>query len=682
MPFTYTPGGQAVIRRRRTAGALLMLARFLCGRLGRFLSNRKGNLTVISAVMMTSLVGVAGLVADFGNGLFNRLQDQRVADIAAVAGATVYDETGSATSMNTAVTNVAALNGISSGNVSATVVSSPTGDGNTAVQVRVSSSVPLTLSRVLQPTLASTIPVSASSFAEMKPGGQGCIVALNTGGTGISTSGGTAITASNCAVASNQTITCLNGTTITASYAYVYSAPVPISTCSGLQKSGGGTPTETQAYTSDPIAGTSEVLGQTGRLTTVEAIASPTYSPSVGAMGTPTSLPFGSSGSGVITSALSTQGCSGSYAASVWTVTCPAGQTVTFGMISVSGSATVNFNVNGSSSNTYNFVQVATGAGTLNFGPGTYNIQQGILTTNGSAVTTFGAGTFNVGTPNASTTCNSSTKYSLCNSATTMTFAGPSTFALSGGIYAKGNSTVTLGSSGTTNSFNIGKAADGNSIYMGGGAIVTFGDATGTGDIFQMAGNMNDPNGGSCLKFGAAANHDINGSFLTAGGNILGSGVYTVANYMSLGGSNGGNVTCWGTSTGMSASGVTMVVGGNMLDASGRAFYVGAGYSNVTLTAPTSGTTQGLAVIGPTSSSNTGSAAFNEGSSNTSISGVFYFPYGSITQSGSSHIGDGSGQCLELYGAQVSLTGGAALASSCNIPGVGFSDKGVISLVQ
>ena len=99
--------------------------------------------------------------------------------------------------------------------------------------------------------------------------------------------------------------------------------------------------------------------------------------------------------------------------------------------------------------------------------------------------------------------------------------------------------------------------------------------------------------------------------------------------------------------------------------------------------APTSGSTQGLAVIGPTTSSNLSGATFNEGSSGTNISGAFYFPYGQINQAGDSQIGDGSGQCLELIGSQVTLTGGSSLASSCNIPGVGTSgSSGLVSLVQ
>ena len=58
-------------------------------------------------------------------------------------------------------------------------------------------------------------------------------------------------------------------------------------------------------------------------------------------------------------------------------------------------------------------------------------------------------------------------------------------------------------------------------------------------------------------------------------------------------------------------------------------------------------------------------------------------PNGRINQAGDSHIGDGSGQCLELIGSQVTLAGGSALASSCNIPGVENSgSSGLVSLVQ
>ncbi|HEY3777223.1 MAG TPA: pilus assembly protein TadG-related protein [Rhizomicrobium sp.] len=641
----------------------------------RFIRDRRGNFSILSAVMLTSLVGVGGLAVDYGNGLYNRLKDQRVADIAAAAGARVYDETESNSAVATAVTNVGALNGVSGTAISDTIVNSPTGDGNRAVKVTVTSQAPLTFARLLQPGKTS-IAVQAVSLAEMKPGGSGCVIALSSSGTGVTATGGTRLTATSCAVASNQTITCTGGGSITTNTIYYYTAAP---SCSNLQNANGQTPAELQAYTADPLAGSPEVLAQTGRLSAVESLSSPSNPSNFSG----TSLAFAKSGSGAITNALSAQGCSGSYSASVWTVTCPAGANVTFGTISASGTVTVNFNVSGSSSNTYNFTQVATDAGTLNFGPGTYNVSQGILTTNGSAVTTFGAGNFNIGAPPSSTACNGSYSYSICNSGPTMTFAGPSKFVLTGGVYAHGNSTVTLGSSGSSNSFDIGKAHDGNSVYMGGSSIVWFGDATGSGDLFEMAGSFNVPQGGTCIRIGAATYHDINGFFLTAGGSILGAGTYTVANYVSLGGSNGGNVTCWGTSTGMNAPDTTFVIGGNSLDSSGHAFYIGAGYSSVNITAPISGNTQGLAVIGPTSSTNVGTAVLTEGASNTIVSGAFYFPYGAVSLSGSAALGDSSGQCLEVIGKQVTLSGGSALASSCNIPGVGTTGtSGLVSLVQ
>ena len=170
----------------------------------RFLRHRRGNFAVLSAVMMTALVGVAGLVTDYGNGLFNHMENQRTADIAAISGATNYASSKSSTSMTTAVDNIASLNGFSNSNVSAQIVTSPSGDGNNAVEVTVRSNVPLILSRYL--TGSSNLPVSASSFAEIKPvGGSGCILALDpTANQAITISGSANVNASSCDVIANS----------------------------------------------------------------------------------------------------------------------------------------------------------------------------------------------------------------------------------------------------------------------------------------------------------------------------------------------------------------------------------------------------------------------------------------------------------------------------------------------
>jgi hypothetical protein len=97
----------------------------------------------------------------------------------------------------------------------------------------------------------------------------------------------------------------------------------------------------------------------------------------------------------------------------------------------------------------------------------------------------------------------------------------------------------------------------------------------------------------------------------------------------------------------------------------------------VTLTAPASGTLAGLVVA----SNGTGGASFSEGASGNSLSGVFYFPSAPITLSGAGNVGNGTGQCLELIGSTITLSGGSALASTCT--GLaGNASAGTVVLVQ
>jgi hypothetical protein len=199
---------------------------------------------------------------------------------------------------------------------------------------------------------------------------------------------------------------------------------------------------------------------------------------------------------------------------------------------------------------------------------------------------------------------------------------------------------------------------------MGGGAKLTMSDATGTGDLFKASGNITN-GGGSCMTLPAAAAHDINGYLTVAGGTTLGTGVYTIYGYVGIGAINGGTVTCNGTTIGVSASAVTLVIGGNStVSCSGptTAFCVEGGYSNVILTAPTSGSTANLAVIGPTSSTNTAGAVLTAGASGANIAGAFYFPYGAFSMGGAASIG---GSCLELIAKQVTISQGSAAGSTC-----------------
>jgi Flp pilus assembly protein TadG len=655
------------------------------------IGDRRGSISIIAALSFVAVIGVAALAVDYGRVLMQRSENQRIADLAAYGGALVYNATGSTDDATAAAGNIATLNGLA--NPSANLVTSPTGDGHQAMQVSVTTNVPLYLARVL--TADTAVPVTASASAEIKADAPGCIIALGSGGTGLTMNGGTHITSAtpgppptSCAVASNSTVS-LDGGAQLVTKDVDYQTSYSVSGGALITAPAGGSVSYNNVKTTDPICPTAgtclpaftaatqrlgfDSLGNClGTADTVCAITSPT-GPSVSG-GTALTL-----SSNKMTGSLPS-GCSTSSSKSPWAITCTGTGPFTFGALTMGGGSSATF-TNTSSGATYNFSGLvkATSSNGLTFNGGsgaTYNLAAGIVT-GGAAPLTFSAGTFNIGASTAA--CNSSTGYSICD-ASTLTLGGPSTFVLAGGIYVGGGSTLTMGS-GSTNSYNIGKANDGYSIAIGGGAITTLGDATGAGDLFQTAGNIT--NGGSsaaCLALPAAAEHDINGYVSLACGATLGAGIYTVAGYVAIGcGSGGGTVA---------ASDVSLVIGGATVPASGScsglAFYVGAGFSNVSFTAPSSGTMQDLAVIGPTSSSphSSAGALFTGGSSGTTITGAFYLPNGAVDMSGSGTINNGGG-CLEFVGLQVTLTGGSAATSTCTGLGGGSSgSSGSVALVQ
>lgn len=631
---------------------------------------RAGSVSIVAAMALPVLIAMGGLVAEYGNGLLNKVEDQRVADAAAFSAAAQY-AVNSSVSVTSIADSVAALNNIPAADVTASVVSSPSADGDQAVEVTIATQVPLLLSDVLGDSRTS-LPVTATSYAEIRGGAPGCIIALNSAGAGVTLSGGTSVSADACAVASDNTVTVPCGDTITTVAVDYNSSSAPSEPCGGIAAPSGSSLSINHTNVTDPLAGNTGVATATGRLSTVAAITSPA-APTVTSG---TSVAFAYKAATVPT------GCADSWnsSTSTHTVTCTGNGPFNFGNLTTGGGLKIAISATGAAP-TFNFSGYIDMTGTsLTFGSGTYNIAGGVET-GGGTTTTFGAGTFNIGA--GAFSCNSSTGYSICNTGTSLTFGGPSTFVLTGGVYNSGGETLTLGS-GSSNSFQIGKANDGNSYYAGGGAITTFGDATGAGDLFQMAGNLDvSGGGGSCLTLSAAAQHDINGYFSSAGGSTLGAGVYTVDGYFALGPSGGGDVTCGGTSLGLSALNVTLVIGGATTPSSGtcsgKAFCMGAGFSNTTLIAPTSGTTANLAVIGP--QSGTQGALLAEGASGADFSGAFYFPTAPISLSGGSSLGSfGPSQCLMLIGSQVTLTGGTELASSCS--GLGVSIGGGAKIVS
>ncbi len=166
--------------------------------LRRLFGENCGAISILSAIAFVAVIGVSALAVEFGYSLLQRTENQRIADLAAYGGALVYNSTGSTTSANGAVSNIVALNGLTSSNATSAIVSSPTGDGNQAMQVTVTTSVPLNLARVL--TSSASLSVGATSYAEIKSDAPGCVIALSGSGTGVALTGGATLSANDCAV--------------------------------------------------------------------------------------------------------------------------------------------------------------------------------------------------------------------------------------------------------------------------------------------------------------------------------------------------------------------------------------------------------------------------------------------------------------------------------------------------
>ena len=534
----------------------------------KLFGDERAAISIIAAVSLLVVLGFSALAVDFGRGLLQRSNNQRVADLAAYGAALVYTSSGSSSSGIGAASNIAALNGISSG-AAAALVSSPSGDGNQAMQVTVTSNVPLYLARVL--TTNASLSVGATAYAEIKAGNPACIIALNGSGTGVKLSGGTTLTADDCSVASNNAVTLTGGTEITTK-TIDYGTSYSVTGGSSIVPAGTASVTYSKATTADPLSSNSAVSTAAARISTVASITSPS-APSVTIPASSTTTAFTTSGVTGLPA-----GCSDVYtsATKIYTVTC-------------SGTATVRHDhCEQSHCHPPDLVRQH-----LQFQPGVADkrcdlgrLRRGLrfqgrplnqrhnhpprrdlqcrrfdhpwrhnhfrrwdLQRNrrdqrrAAARLPLLRGRLQYRRPAHRDAVKRSRLASVSAiPERALPFAGPSTFVLSpAGIYRRRRASLTLGSGSYSNSYNIGKASDGNSINVGTSKMMNLADASG-GGIFQTAGNISS-GGGSCLVVPASAEHDINGSIDASGGTYLGSGIYTINGYFALGKSSGGDVS-------------------------------------------------------------------------------------------------------------------------------------------
>lgn len=633
----------------------------------KLLKNRRGAVSLIAAIALPVMLGVTGLAAEYGNALATRVDNQRIADLAAYSGALAYNYSNQQTDMTAAVNRVANFNGVATTSVNAALVTSPNNSAKSAVKVTVTTSVPLVFSRFVTSATSQSVP--ATAYAEMSRDASACVIGLSTAtGNNVSLSGGTKINAPACTVASNKQVNVPCGTTISAVTVAYDDTVAPLQPCNGISAP------VVRKVTADPLLTHAGIAAARGRLSYVQNLNWPGHPGVPGGM----NIDFGWDQAATKAQIAAVGGgCTGVFAGSTWTLTCT-GTTLQFGTITLAGGQSLNFNTGSTAATLYKFsghIMNTSGGDTMRFGKGVYRMDGGIMNS-GNGKIIFDVGDFWIGTlPKNDSRCDNNIQ-SICNSGNLISFGAgtgqPSTFLVACGVFNNGGGTIIFGD-GIGNSYKSGVSRTQYGLYMKGGSTTIFADmsgnfANGSPHLFEMAGKI-VTEGGSCLNIGAAQNHDERAYIDASGAVIMGAGNWTVAQYAWFGNAAGGNVNCGGSSVGIKAIGVSFYAEGAGTPASGlcanQAFCIAAGYSNVEMTAPTGGALAKIVVFGSGSSGQTQGALFAQGASGVSLSGAFYMPNGPVALTGGASVGDKTGQCLTLIGKTVTLAGGTVAASAC-----------------
>ena len=197
---------------RRVAGSLPLPARRTAlARVGR---DRRAAVSLIAAITAPVLLMAVAMGVEVAHWSTRKLDLQRAADTAALAGVAAIAREGSNFQAASAAANVAELSGIAGGTRSwsagALVLSDnqatvkiTNGVRNSydpAVLVTVQATTPLLFSRII--TAATSISLQATAMAELGP--QPCVLTLGGAGNGISASGNVVMNLPGCAMYSDS----------------------------------------------------------------------------------------------------------------------------------------------------------------------------------------------------------------------------------------------------------------------------------------------------------------------------------------------------------------------------------------------------------------------------------------------------------------------------------------------
>ena len=370
---------------------------------------RKGNVALLSALLMPAFLGIAGLGTEVSNWGVVSVELQRGVDNASQAAALVYNSSTNAQTAANAAADIMELNKLVSGTRTWNATSNTLTEGNVTIQkvsgIRTSSdtaftvsfykSLPMAFSKLFV-TTTSSMSVSAQSWSELvsaSTGAQPCVTALGTTSTAVQVTGGASISGSTCSVRSNGGIYLAGSGKITAEE---IDAGSSISINGGASVS--GTKHANDGTIADPYASNSAVQTDIKSLSAGSGTAwsSPTYGTATISPGTYSSIT--TQGSTAVTLSPGLYIVNGPVHFGNGSTVSAAGVTiVSSGTLTIDGSVPVTWSSPTSTSTSGGipgvaYVSTTTGTTTLG-GSGSLTIT-GVLYTPNSAMSIQGAATY------------------------------------------------------------------------------------------------------------------------------------------------------------------------------------------------------------------------------------------------------------------------------------------------
>lgn len=594
----------------------------------RMAQDQRATVSIIGAFTLTSLIGMAALSVELGRGYEVKIDRQGAADAAALAAANSYSNGQNDAVLTPTANDVARANGIPVSDVTVTRLTNFSPAVNDAVRVTIRTQVPLYFARLFSSAASYDVSVTATASLASSSAVP-CILALAPA-TGVSLTGGTSISAPNCAVVSNANIsvtggsritskatqasgstTVGGGSNITASTTVTYGTGITIEPGSGVS----GTQVKKSNTMADPLAGSAALASAYAELGQVELPLIP-------------SVPVGEDLSlGWYPTTMTFQGRTANLVNGTWTF--PAG---TYNIRNLNTSS-LKLKILGPSTVTVSGSVNVGGGGGLDIGDGTVAIRAPISLSGGTTMT-VGEGRHYFG------------QISVGGGSSATIGAGD--LDVNGAILVDGGgSRVTIGAG----NYAIGNNGSGTAINLSGGSYLKFGDGT-----FSADGSINT-SGGSTLVFGVTQNHRINGNLSLNGNSTFGAGRYTI----------NGNFT---NNTGgtMSGTDVSFILAGS-LNASGG--------TSLVLSAPTTASGGGIPdILFATRSTAT---TFLGGGSQNRYGGIIHAPNSDFSMTGGS---SATGHCFSIIARTVTLASGPNAATACPSMASSSASSSSVTLVQ